>query len=341
MGLTNSQYDAVMREYHRRQSAARIERERRREEVYQAIPEMEALEREITGLAASRARAALLQGAETGTVTGDGRGESPEDGAKCLEALRNRRDALLLQSGFSQQYMDVQYTCPDCRDTGYIGSEKCHCFKQAVLDLLYAQSNIREVLKEENFHTFSLDYYDDVLINRDSGVTAYENMKAVLAVCQDMIERFGEEHGSLLLMGDVGVGKTFLARCIAKELLERYYSVVYLSANELFELLSRFHYESGEEEEEQARHILECDLLIIDDLGTELSNSLTTSKLFYCINERLLRKKGTIITTNLTLDKIRDIYSERISSRLLDRYRLCYLFGDDVRMKKKRLGIKS
>lgn len=324
MGLTNAQYDAVMRDYNRRQSAARHERERHRQEVYAVLPQMEELEQEIAGLSAERARMSLL-GMEDKTA-----GE--------LESLRSRRDSLLADAGFPKDYMEVHYTCPDCRDTGYVGGEKCHCFKQAVLDLLYAQSNIRDVLEEENFSHFSMEYYDDGEVNRDFGVTARENIKAAVALCQDMIDRFGTDHGNLLLMGDVGIGKTFLARCVARELLERYYSVVYLSANELFELLSRFRHEEGEEE--QCRYILDCDLLIIDDLGTELSNSLTTSKLFYCMNERLLRKKGTIITTNLSLEKIRDIYSERISSRLLDSYRLCYLFGDDVRMKRKTLGIK-
>ena len=337
MGLTNSQYDALMRDYNRRQRKARESLKKRREEVYEAIPEMEDLEREITSLSAARVRAALLK--EPGAEPGQDGGTLEEE-RKALEGLREKRERLLKEAGYPKDYMELHYTCPDCRDTGYIGSEKCHCFKQAALDLLYAQSNIREALKEENFGCFSMEYYDDTRKNQDFGVTSYENMEDVVRQCKDMIARFASEHGSLLLMGDVGIGKTFLARCIAKELLEQYYSVVYLSANELFELLSRFRCENEEEEEEKSRYILDSDLLIIDDLGTELSNSLTTSKLFYCINERLLRRKGTIITTNLSLEKIRDIYSERISSRLLDSYRLCYLFGDDVRMKKKRLGIK-
>jgi len=327
MGLTNSQYDAVMRDYDRRQSAARSQREERRRQVYEAVPRMEELEQQIAAASAARAREALLE-VQAGSAQ------------ERLSALRAEREGLLQAAGFPADYLELQYTCGDCRDTGYVGGQKCHCFRQAVLDLLYSQSNLREVLQEENFEHFSMEYYDDVRVDRDYGVTSYENMEAVAALCRDLVERFDREHGSLLLMGDVGVGKTFLARCIAKELLDRAFSVVYLSANELFELLSRFRWEGGEEEEEQARHILDCDMLIIDDLGTELSNSLTNSKLFYCINERLLRKKGTIITTNLTQERLRDIYSERIVSRLMSKYQLCYLFGDDVRMKKRRLGIK-
>ena len=322
MGLTNAQYDEIVREYNRRQSQERHNREKRRQEVYQAIPEMEELERKIVEVSARRTREALL-------------GTGASKGALEVKALRDRRDFLLSQSDFPKDYMDLHYVCRDCKDTGYIGNEKCHCFKQAVLDLLYIQSNIRNVLEQDNFNNFTMKYYDNLQVNKDYGMTSYENMESVVRICREMIADFPREHGNLLLMGDVGMGKTFLARCIAKELLDQYFSVLYLSANEFFDRLSRFHYQDPEEEGGE-KYILESDLLIIDDLGTELSNSLTTSKLFYCINERLLRGKGTIITTNLSLDRIRDIYSERISSRILESYRLCYLFGDDVRMKKKR-----
>lgn len=133
------------------------------------------------------------------------------------------------------------------------------------------------------------------------------------------------------------MGKTFLTNCIAKELIDRCISVIYLSSNELFEIFSKYKFgrDSEEDVEESYRYILDCDMLIIDDLGTELNNSFVSSQLFYCINERIGRKKGTIISTNLSMGMLKDTYSDRVTSRIMSNYRVIPLYGADIRMKKR------
>ena len=162
-------------------------------------------------------------------------------------------------------------------------------------------------------------------------------MEQVVATCRGFVEKFDTEHGNLLFTGPTGVGKTFLTNCIAKELIDKYCSVIYLSANDLFEVFSknRFEYHTEEEMKGMYQYILECDLLIIDDLGTELNNSFTSSQLFYCINERLNSQKSTIISTNLNMNQVADIYSERVLSRISNSYNIIKLFDDDIRLKKR------
>jgi DNA replication protein DnaC len=159
-------------------------------------------------------------------------------------------------------------------------------------------------------------------------------MEMVIGECRKYVENFGTEKGSILFTGSTGCGKTFLSNCIARELIDRLYSVVYLTATDMFDILSESRFNGREEEEakDRAAYILDCDLLIIDDLGTELGNSFTVSQLFYCVNERLNRKKGTIISTNLTIGRLRDEFTERVTSRLMSQYKILPLLGEDLRL---------
>ncbi len=166
-------------------------------------------------------------------------------------------------------------------------------------------------------------------------MTVRDYMRQVYGWCQEYVEHFEEKGGNLIFTGSTGVGKTFLTNCIAKALIDRYQSVIYLSSNDLFDIFSKnkFHYETEDEMRDMYQYILDCDLLIIDDLGTELNNTFVSSQLFYCINERLLRNKSTIISTNLSLTMLRDSYSDRISSRIISKYSIIPLYGEDIRTK--------
>jgi DNA replication protein DnaC len=239
--------------------------------------------------------------------------------------------------GYPADYLEMQYNCPDCKDTGYKDGIKCHCFRQREIDLLYAQSNIREVLERENFSHFSYDYFDDTKIDPRSGKTARAYMEQVTAFCHRYVDGFKEEKGNILFTGKTGLGKTFLSNCIAKELIERCFSVVYLPAVEMYEIFSRdrFANDATDEDRDRSQYLLECDLLIIDDLGTELVNTFTTSQLFYVVNERLNRKKGTIISTNLPVNEMRDEFTDRVMSRIVSQYQIIPLYGEDIRIRKK------
>lgn len=330
MALSNSQYNGVMREYEERQLKHRHERDRRVARLYEAAPEIQRLDQEITAQAARCARLGLA---------GD---KALEEEKNRLQELRRKRRDSLLEAGFPEDYTQMAYDCPDCKDTGYINGKRCHCFERARLRILYAQSGIEEILKRENFSTLTYEYYDDTKLLPGPGMTELQYMRRAVELCQRFAAEFPKKRGNLLLTGSTGVGKTFLTNCIARELIDAGVSVIYLSSQDLFELFSKSRFgrerEEQEEAQENCRHILECELLVIDDLGTEINNSFVSSQLFYCINERINQNLGTIISTNLSIDLLRDSYSDRVASRIMSHYTMVPLYGADIRMKRKGIS---
>ena len=326
MALSNSQYDAIMREYGRQQIENQHALEERRREVYEKVPVSRELEAEIAGRSVACAKQ-LLEG-DTGALL-----RLREE----LADLKEQKALLMKAAGFPEDCLELHYKCPDCRDTGLISGRKCHCFLQAQMKLLYAQSNLDKVLERENFKTLSFDYYDDREALPQIGITNAEYMRRVVKSCRDFTENFDKKHENLLFTGSTGVGKTFLTNCIAKALMDSYHSVIYLSASDLFEVFSKtkFDYDHAEDMKDMYRYVLDCDLLIIDDLGTELNNSFTSSQLFYCINERMSVGRSTIISTNLTLARLRDSYTDRVTSRIMSGYNIIPLYGGDIRLLKK------
>lgn len=324
MALSNSQYNTIMRIYSQRQLENKHRQDLCRQQVYEKIPQIRQIEDEISAQAVACAKRLL-----------DGDAHARKMLKQNIEDLREQKEVLLASGGFAPDYMDMHYHCPECQDTGYIDGQKCRCFKKEQIRLLYAQSNIEEVLERENFSAFSFELYDRNKVIPEIHMTVADYMKQVYGWCREYVENFQDKGGNLIFTGSTGVGKTFLTNCIAKELIDRYQSVIYLSSNDLFDIFSKnkFHYETEEEMRDMYQYILDCDLLIIDDLGTELNNTFVSSQLFYCINERLLRKKSTIISTNLSLTMLRDTYSDRISSRIISKYSIIPLYGEDIRTK--------
>ena len=223
----------------------------------------------------------------------------------------------------------------DCMDTGYIDNKPCHCLKQYEINSLYANSNLSDILEKENFNTFNPDFYDNSHIIENLSLTARENILRVRDVCLDFVKHFDTAYDNLIFYGETGVGKTFLTHCIAKELLDTSHTVVYLTSLQLFDILEKNKFYKTDEyiNNEQVSYILNCELLIIDDLGTELANSFTTSQLYYFIEERHMKQKSTIISTNLSFQELRERYSERIFSRFTGYYNFYMIAGDDIRIK--------
>ena len=326
MALTNSQYDTIMRGYDRRQYENYRRQCARTDEIYEKFPRIREIQEAMSACSIRQAERLF-----------DEEPDALEILRQELSSLRAEKEQILKKAGYPVDYMEMQYTCPDCKDTGYKDGIKCHCFRQREIDLLYAQSNIREVLERENFSHFSYDYFDDTKIDPRSGKTARAYMEQVTAFCHRYVDGFKEEKGNILFTGKTGLGKTFLSNCIAKELIERCFSVVYLPAVEMYEIFSRdrFANDATDEDRDRSQYLLECDLLIIDDLGTELVNTFTTSQLFYVVNERLNRKKGTIISTNLPVNEMRDEFTDRVMSRIISQYQIIPLYGEDIRIRKK------
>ncbi len=318
MSISPTQYQAIMRTYEETQLHNRRLLEQRRQEVYRKADSYRALEDSIAGISVSQGKKLL-----------EGDSHALDDLRDTLSTLRDMKKQLLLGAGFSADYLEPIYTCPDCRDTGYLENrEKCHCFKQKLITLLYDQSNLKEMLAHENFSTLSDVYY------QGEDLVRFQN---AVKTCRNFASNFKKDYHNLLLYGTVGTGKSFLSGCIAKELLDAGHSVIYFSAAALFDLLSTISFEHNRKQELTNRYqdLYNCDLLIIDDLGTEMATSFLASQLFSCLNERVLHKKSTLISTNLSLEELRDRYSERVFSRLTQSFTMCKLTGPDIRMLKK------
>ena len=326
MALSNAQYDEIMRGYHNRQLQNRHLTQERLEQLYATIPQLKSINDAIASLSVEAARKKLADDLTGAALIKDK-----------IEDLKEEKAALLQHYGFDDSIFDSVYTCKDCKDTGYINGEKCHCFKQEVINVVYAQSNIKNILSRENFNHFSYEYYSDEDINPTTGLSSLETARRAVHECQHFIEDFDNKPKNLFLYGNTGVGKTFLTNCVAKELIDSSHSVIYVSAIRLFEILAGNTFKRSNDNaapsSDLASNLHDCDLLIIDDLGTELVNSFTASAFFNCINERHLRQKSVIISTNLSLAELRANYSERVFSRITSNYTLLKIYGDDLRMK--------
>lgn len=327
MPLTNTQYHTIMRNYQRQQIENHHLLRKRIEEVYQQCPRLKEIEDTIASVSVEKGKL-LLEGHDHALAVLK----------QELQTLIQEKKTLLNQMGYPSNYFDMPYHCKDCQDTGYIGNEKCHCFKQASLNLIYQQSNVSHRLQEENFSTFSFQYYSSEDVDPATGISSLQCAKNAFLTCQNFVETFSNQFQNLLIYGDTGTGKTFLSNCVAKELLEREYSVIYFTTFELFELFEKATFSDNQQIREDSVQLFDCDLLIIDDLGTELTNSFTTTQLFICLNQRILRKKSTIISTNLSLPQLADLYSERIFSRITSYYQIIKMFGADIRIRKKIEG---
>lgn len=323
MALNNAQYESIIRDYEHLRDASRHTLESRKAEVYQKLPEYRELEDSISTLSVSAAKAMLA---------GD---DSARDRLHdSLLHIRQRQQALLTAAGLPEDYLKPIYCCPACEDTGYITDEnnlrqKCSCFRRREISILYSQSNIQDMISRENFSTLSTEYYQGEDLRR---------FETAVDLCRNFIKNFKQDYHNILFYGTVGTGKSFLSGCIAKELIDQGCSVIYFSSSGLFDMLARYSFDYKEKEALQGfcEDIYGCDLLIIDDLGTEITNTFVASQLFSCLNERGLRKKAMIISTNLSLEELRDRYSDRIFSRITSSFSLCKLTGQDIRICKKR-----
>lgn len=299
----------------------------RTEHIYKVVPRI----KELDSLIASSSVNCLRQ-----LLTGNKDSEGLKASHKAyLESLSQEKEQLLISNGFSPEDLELQYKCPTCKDTGYINGEKCHCLTNRIIKSLYQQSNIEDILRRENFDTFRLDKYSKEYIDPDLGITPRENILRVLDKVKHFVHNFDTDYDNLLIFGQPGVGKTFLSNCIADRLISAGYSVIYLSSIKFFDLMAKSVFSKNSDEGEGfdfSSLINDCDLLIIDDLGTELVNNFTIQMLFNCINERHLLRKKTIISCNLDLEQLQATYAERIFSRL-STYTILKIVGNDLRIK--------
>lgn len=324
MSLSNVQFNLIIRDYEQVQLKNQYLMKERLETILKLEPQLQTINESITQDSIQRAKR-LIAG-DKSALTGH---------FESLALLTKQREALLVKHGFPTNYLDPIYCCQDCKDTGFINGKKCHCFKQTEYDLVFSQSHLIEDLDQFRFQDFSLNFYSTTTIDQATNANARELATRAFEHSKKFADEFKHATGdNLFLYGTVGVGKTFLSNCIANQVLNAGHSVIYVTAFTLFDIFQKYVFEKIPNSREEYQNIFNCDLLIIDDLGTELGNSFTTSQFFMCINERLLRKKSTIISTNLSLNQLLDQYSERTFSRISNNYQLLKLIGADIRLLK-------
>ena len=251
--------------------------------------------------------------------------------------LQQEKRLLLTQMGLPGDYLEEKPACPRCNDTGFLGSEVCSCLRS-----YYVREQNKELsglldLGSQSFETFDFDYYSP-LPDSELGISPRANMERVYDVCQDYAHEFSPKSGNLLLSGGTGLGKTFLSASIARVVSASGHSVVYDTAGHIFSLFEaqKFGRETDEETDGAVSRALGCDLLILDDLGTELMTSFVQSAIYQIINTRLITGKKTVISTNLRPDEIGRRYGAPVLSRLQGEYQLLLFFGEDIRRRKKK-----
>lgn len=327
-------HEKVMHEYERTRIFCRSRAEQSREGLYKQLPEVREIDNEISMLAVKNASLIISDGI------------SPEEAVKALEEKRNelliKRDAIIKKSGLPYDEPE-RYCCALCKDTGYVNGKKCSCYdkmlKKVINSLPDSYSDIFPDFEKDVFDNFSLEWYSKQK-DEKLGTSPYDNMLSVLRECKLFCIDFDEKGGNLYFYGGSGTGKTFMANCIANFLMQRGKSVLYQSAYKLFQFMEDYKFGKISREKcvSQYDSVYSSDLLIIDDLGTEFTTAYTCSVFFDILNTRLIGGKSTLISTNLSVGKLSQKYTDRVSSRIIGNFELMRFLGDDIRIAGKFSG---
>lgn len=249
-----------------------------------------------------------------------------------LALQKERRE--LIEKNFAPNYLDETPVCSHCDGKGYVGNTMCRCLKTLCAQAQKASLH-QLTTGAERFENFRLDYYPE-RFSAEIGTSPRAVMERNLKICKQYAEAFEKGIGNLLFVGGTGLGKTYLSACIADVVTDRGFSVAYESAPQLFAKLEKARFNPDEESQREAEYFANCDLLIIDDLGTEMSGNFVTAAMYGLLNQRLLDGKSMIISTNLNNDEIAQRYSPQIASRILGNFRNMIFVGEDIRRMKNR-----
>ncbi|SHJ93324.1 ATP-binding protein [Paramaledivibacter caminithermalis] len=316
----------ILLEYEKKRDNAQKELEYRKSQVYELIPRVKEIDDEIAKIGIKLSRAIL---------------NNPKNYEKEVEKIKTYTDKLkqekailLTENNVPLNFLEIHYNCSLCNDTGFLDNGlKCNCLKQRLINEAYNMSNISYILDKENFQNFNIDIFPNEKFD-DEDLTPRENMLNILSISEGFVNNFDKDNGeNLLFYGTTGLGKTFLCNCIAKALLDKGKIVVYQTAFKILEILEEYKFSKDRTPEikESYNLLFDCDLLIIDDLGTELTNTFTNVELFNIINTRLINNKKTIVSTNNAPLKIAEKYSDRIYSRIFGQFTILKLYGPDLR----------
>lgn len=329
MGYSSSVYKSASDKLFQRRLKAEKDADRRRAEIYNKFPRTKELEKQISNCSIQVARA---------VIGGD-------DVVAQMQKLRDNNLAMqtelkeiLVSNDYSEDVFEPNYTCKKCNDTGYYDENGrtlvCPCLKQALIACACEELNKTAPLSLSTFDSFSLDYYDKAE-DLSIGISPYNQMSRILRYCQGYADNFSKNSESILMKGATGLGKTHLSLAIANEVIKKGYGVIYVSAPSLMQKLEKQFFSKSNDEDSIIDMLLECDLLIVDDLGTEFHGQFSVSQMYNIFNSRMLSNKPIIINTNLTMRELEKIYTERFVSRISGNAQKLDFLGKDIRIRKK------
>ncbi len=326
MGYARDVYDEAEKKLERRRMYNEQALEKRRQILYQRSPRAEELVH-LTAKTSIAAARAVFSGA-------DAKNELEKLKVKNL-AYQDELHQILLKFGFPDNYLEEWHKCDQCGDTGYVGGKMCSCMRTLLRETAYERLNKISPLSLSDFDSFSLDYYSDSLLNGGK-TSARAVMTKVLAFCRKYAYDFSENSRSLLFQGGPGLGKTHLSLSVAKTAIDRGYGVIYVSAPAILSKIENERFSGRGREENSEQLVLDCDLLIIDDLGTEFTTKFSVSAIYNIINSRMIMSKPTIISTNLTIAELQEKYNFRTVSRIIGMLDRVEFVGSDIRQQKRR-----
>lgn len=330
--MNNSDFQKILQEYEKRHIQEVKSLEERKSKIYKEIPRIKEIDEELTDFS---------------LITIKGILNNKNDAIKALndkfDTLKLEKAKLLKEAGFPKDFLSMHYTCPLCKDSGYISQDgltvMCSCLQQKILDAKYNDSNV-STAKNQTFETFDLNLYSDVANKEkyNSTISPRKNMENIKKVTLNFVDNFDDENvKNLLFSGGTGLGKTYLSNCIVSSLLNKGKTVIYQTAPVMLDKLIAEMFDKNNVSNSFSENLLTADLLVIDDLGTETMNSLKFSELYKIINTRLLNQNNkvtkTIISTNLSLQQLFETYDERLVSRFVGHYDIFKFFGEDIRFK--------
>lgn len=315
--------EKILEEYEEYRTASEIRRKTIISEVYEKIPRIEEIDKEIFKIGSENVKNIINNPADGKKINSDFK--------KKLKELEKEKNEILRKNNIKKNYDKREYRCKLCKDTGFTEEgKKCVCLKQRLINEAYSKSNLGDILSVQNFKSFSFDYYSK---EKTDGISPYENITAIYNRAKNFCENFDNEEKSLIFYGSTGLGKTFLSSCIAKEIMDKGKSVIYSRAARFFGMYEDYKF-GRTEDKSLTDEIYSCDLLIIDDLGTEAKNSMNLSFLFDVLSERTSSGKKIIINTNFDLGELAKNYSQRFTSRIFEFFIPCKFIGSDIRLQK-------
>lgn len=319
MPYRSNVYQKALNILERRRSNAELDLQRRTDEAMKKIPELGQIQQELarTGLSVSTL---LFRGENV-------KGEIEKLKEKSL-ALQKHKKELLVKAGFDEDALTIKYVCPVCSDTGFTQNRMCACHRELLKEIERDSIRKNAPIDECTFETFNIGYYPDTA---DGGFSPRKKAAEILEECRMYAQRFTPHSPNLMFMGSTGLGKTHLSLAIANVVLNKGYSVIYGTSQNIFSDLQDENFGRTDNINYNEHDILDADLLILDDLGTEFRSPFSEACLYNIVNTRILKKKATIISTNFSFDDLERDYNQRVTSRLAGEYSVLELEGNDIR----------